>query len=220
MSNRSRTLCLSLSIALTLPVVSGAVEAPEVSFEEEAVLVTGLAPAAEVAIFGVGRGVAGFMPYQLGVAERRTADAAGAVRLPLAMELPTNSVWVVVELETGGAIVVAPPGSEVLAVPFPGRGIPASLRRLEDERSGLEVLWVRPGIAATTAESGGAWTGRVRDGSDGDGDGREDRRLSVRLDLLAPLGSSPPAPEQLAPGDFLVGVDTVTLEIYTFRLRS
>jgi hypothetical protein len=206
---------------LPLIALASAVEPPSVGFEEQAIVVEGLTPDAEVLLFGVGRGVEGFIPYQIRWAERLTGDAAGSVRLELAMALPTSSVWVAIELATGVATLAAPPGSEVLEIEFPGQGLPASLRRLEDARRGLEVLWVRPaGDGAEPVATAGAWSGRVRDGSGLDGDEREDRRISVRLDLLDPIGASPPAPEQLAPGDLLVGVDTETLEIYTFRLRS
>lgn len=219
--SRILSIVLWLAAIFPLPLLAEPGDAPRVTFEEEAVLIAGLAPAADVALFAVGHGVAGFLPYQLGIAERLTADAAGEVRYELTRALPPSSVWVVVDVGAGTTSVAAPAGSEVREIPFPGRGIPASLRRLEDQRSALEVLWVRPaGDAATAAEASGAWAGRALDGSGRDGDEREDRRLSVRLELLEPLGASPPAPEQLAPGDVLVGIDAETLEIYTVRLRS
>jgi hypothetical protein len=223
LARHSRSLLLSSLIALLAPATLADETAapPTISFEEQAVVVEGLAAGADTILFGAGRGVAGFLPYQTRFSERRTADAEGTARFELAQPLPTSSVWVVVDLAAGGATLAAPEGSELREVHFPGRGLPASLERLEDARSGLEVLWVRPlGTAPEPAEGAGAWGGRVRDGSGRDGDDREDRRLSVRLDLLDAIGASPPAPARLTAGDVLVGIDTETLEIYTFRLRS
>lgn len=221
MPSLGRRLALATALAAFLLAGLAAAGPPVVAFEEQAVVVDGLSPGGELVIFGFGRGVEGFVPFQIGFAERLTADAAGQVRFELPRELPTNSVWVAVDLAAGEARLAAPEDEEVREIEFPGRGLPASLRRLEDARASLEVLWVRPaGESADSATATGAWSGRVRDGSGLDGDEREDRRLSVRLDLLQPVGASPSTPEGLAPGDVLVGIDTATLEIYTFRLRS
>lgn len=220
-SFRRHVVVAAFTLAATLPSFAFA-STPEVRFEERAVVVEGLTPDAEVVVLGVARGVAGFLPYHLTVVERRTADAAGAGRVELDLELTPSSVWAVVELAEGEVLLAAPPGGEVREVAFPGRGIRAALRRLEDERESLMVLWLRPRAAGggDVVEPIGAWAGRVFDGSARDGDELEDRRLSVRLDLLEPLGDSPPPPEEVAPGDVLVGIDTETLEIYTFRVRS
>lgn len=213
----SWTFLLSLiAVSTTSPAMA---EGLTLELEEDVIVIEGLTPETEAVLFGVGRGVAGFIPYELRVAERLAADASGTTRFELSQELPASSVWVVVALADGELTLASSPGDELREVAFPGRGLPASLRRLEDVRASLAVLWVRPMLEAGSDAQGGAWTGRVRDGSGLDGDGREDRRVSVLLDLLEPLDSSP-APEQLAPGDVLVGIDTETLEIYTYRLRG
>jgi len=192
---------------------------PRISFEEQAVVVEGLAAEAEAVLLGVGRGVAGFVPYQMSVAEVVAADDAGAARLELGEPLPTISVWVAVALADGGYALAAPEGSEVRQVALPKRAIPASLARLEDTRRSLQVLWVRPAGDPPSAGAGG-WTARVVDGSGLDGDSAEDRRLSVVLDLLEPLGTSPPPRAPVISGDVLVGIDLDTLEVYAVRLGA
>jgi hypothetical protein len=222
MTRRARRLLCSL-IVLAALAGSADAEPPVLSFEERAVAVAGLSPDGDAVLVGVGHGVSGSMPYRESLAERVTADAAGAARLDLPRPLPMASVWVVVDLVSGEVALAAPAGNELREIPFPGRGLPASLRRLDDARPDLHVLWVRTQGGAEGAgggEAAGAWTGRVHDGSARDGDERQDRRVSARLELLEPIGASPPTPEELAAGDLLVGIDTETLEVYTFRPRS
>jgi len=192
---------------------------PQVAFEDSSVVVDGLAPGAEAVLLGVGRGISGFLPYQVSFAELVTADAAGAVRLELERPMPEVSVWVAVALADGAYTLAAPEGSELRQVALPARAIPASLARLEDARRSLQVLWVRP-VGSPPAEVSGGWTARVDDGSALDGDGGENRRLAVVLDLLAPIGASPAPPAKVAAGDVLVGVDVETLEVYAVRLGA
>ncbi|HEX2162491.1 MAG TPA: hypothetical protein VHM02_00940 [Thermoanaerobaculia bacterium] len=222
MSECARPLSLAAALLFAVLALPALAAPPAVRFEERAAVVEGLEPDGEVVVVAVARGVAGFLPYHLTIAERRTADAAGTARVELEQELPAASVWAVVDLAEGEVVLAAPPGGEVREIAFPGGGVPASLRRLEDRRESLMVLWLRPEPAEgeVSVEPVGAWAGRAFDGSARDGDERQDRRLSVRLDLLEPLGDSPPPPEEVAPGDVLVGIDTETLEVYTFRLRS
>jgi hypothetical protein len=114
-------------------------------------------------------------------------------------------------------VLAAPAGTPLYEVPFPTRALPATRRSLDDGRSGLYVLWVRP---ASVDLDGGAWAGVVLDGSGRDGDGAQDRRLQVLLDRLEPIGASGLPPETLGAGDVVVGIDPASLEIYAARLTD
>jgi hypothetical protein len=187
--------------------------APVITFEEEALVVAGASPNAAVAWIGVGRSHAGFTPQRLTLWQVVDADATGTARLELGRPVPAESAFVAVDLTAGEMVVAAPPGTPLREVDLPHQAVPAGLRTLEDRRSGLAVLWARPAADGT----GTAWGGAVSDGSDLDGDGREDRGVEVQLDRLQPLGASPAPPETLAEGDVLVGVDLETLETYAVR---
>jgi len=195
-----------------LPTVAAA--APTIRFDDEAVVVEGATAGGSVAVLGVGRETAGFLSHQLSVWETVTADATGVARLELGRPIPEVSTWAAVDLGDGEIALAAPAGTPLREVSFPQRGLPADLRSLDDARSSLAVLWVRP---ASQGEAG-AWGGAVSDGSDRDGDGAENRGLRVLLDSLEPLGASPEPSRSVAPGDVLVGIDTTTLDVYAVRL--
>ena len=204
---------LHLVLLLVLvPVWSHAV--PALEFEEDAVVAGGVTPGAPVAWIGVARDRDGFMPHRLSVWQVVDADATGVARLELGQPVPATATFVAVDLAAGEMAVAAPAGTLLREVAFPHQAIPASLRRLDDARSNLAVLWARP----ATDGSGGAWGGAVSDGGGRDGDAVEDHRVQVLLDLLEPLGTSPAPPETLAAGDVLVGIDLDTLDIYAVRL--
>ena len=200
------SLCL-----VAAPVLCHAV--PVITFEEESLVATGTTPGAAVAWIGVGRSHTAFTPQRLTLWQVVEADAAGMARLELGRPVPVESTFVAVDLVTGEMALAAPPGTPLREVGLPHQAVPASLRTLKDNRSGLAVLWARPAADGT----GSAWGGAVSDGSDLDGDGREDRGVEVLLDRLQPLGASAAPPESLAEGDVLVGVDLETLETYAVR---
>lgn len=209
-------LALVLSSSLLLLLVPTAAASAEMllRFEETAVVAEGLTAGAEVAVLGVGRERAGFLPQRISVWEVVAADGTGTARLELGRPIPTESSWAFIELGQGEAVLAAPPDTALRQVAFPGRGIPASLRTLDDARRELTVLWVRPATDGTA----GAWGGAVHDGSELDGDGGQDRAVRVLLDRLEPLGASTVPPETLAEGDVLVGVDPDSLEIYAVHV--
>ncbi len=61
---------------------------PVLGFEEKAVVVEGLARATDGVVFGVARGLGGFLPYELDIAQRTTADAQGSLRVELQWAMP------------------------------------------------------------------------------------------------------------------------------------
>jgi hypothetical protein len=200
-----------------LPATAGA--QPVLSFDEQVVVIEGLAPGGRAAVFGIGRGMEGFMPVRVEVWEMVDADGEGVARLDLQLpvELAAGSVWAAVDLSAGETALAAPEGVVLHEISFPVGGLPGGLTSLDDGRPSLGVLWVRPG---TDPAASGAWGGRIEDGGPRDGDGAQNRRLRALLDRLEPLGNGGPPPRRLAPGDVLVGIDPATLEIYTARLAG
>lgn len=209
-----RVAVVILVFMLSWPAVSGAT--PTILFEESALLIEGASPGGAVAVMGLGRDRAGFLPHQLAVWEVVTTDAAGVGRVELGSPVPAESSWAVVDLAAGQVVLSAPEGTALREREFPGRGLHAALRTFDDARGSLVVLWARPDAGGTV----NAWGGAVVDGSDLDGDGRQDRAVRVLLDRLESLGGSAAPPPVIEPGDVLVGIDTDSLEIYALRLGS
>ncbi len=201
-------------VCLVCAVAASSAAAPAVHFEERAVILTDVLPDASIAVVGVGRDHDGLMPRLLTLWDVVTADATGSARLDLELDVPAESTWVAVDLETGEISVAAADGVATREVDFPSHAIPATLRTFDVGRARLAILWVRPASGGT----GAAWGGQVSDGGERDADGGENRSLQVALDHLTPLGTSPVPPETLASGDVLVGIDPDTLETYAARL--
>ncbi|HTG33117.1 MAG TPA: hypothetical protein VLB76_09315 [Thermoanaerobaculia bacterium] len=182
---------------------------PQLTFEDSAVVASGLTPGKAVAWFGVEHridpGYSGEMIQRYDVG---TAAADGTARLELPQPLAPRSFWVAVDLESGG-FAVAAPGGYRLAKPLH----PSRLRALEgaasdeilDDRPYLMGLVVRPG--------GGAWAFAGGDGGPRDEDGASDGHLRFALDKLDPLLGSPAAPARSQKADLWFIVAPLTMEI-------
>lgn len=219
------TMTLRLPLAASLAILGFGVVAdaapaapPRISFEERAVVVDGLAAGGRLALSGAATGREGYVPYLFRHDEVLTADATGTVRLELDRPVPEDSVWFAVDMADGQLAIAAPDGTELREVALPARALRQALDGLDDERRFLYVLVVRPAAASAAPEEAGAWTMAVGDGSESDGDGRQDGRVSALLVDLKPLGEGPPPPEKLAPGLVLVAVDAMTLDFYAATL--
>lgn len=81
---------------------------------------------------------------------------------------------------------------------------------IEDQRTLLDLLVVRPQV--------GAWTLRVSDGDESDGDGTIDGRPEGILDRLKPLAGSPLPPSLFEKGDLVMALDPAALEITLITL--
>ena len=182
----------------------------ELVFEDEAVVVRGAKAGETVVLFGVNRHISPDDAVLLRrVADALVADATGEARFELEGGAARQSMWVAVDLATGTLRTAAPQGYRVRQVSFRGRGLGRRADdrdALEDMRSFVEILGVRPGV--------GAWTVTVGDGSPIDEDLRVDGRLEVALDNLQPLGDSPAvAPDKVQRGDVVVLMDPNAMEL-------
>lgn len=204
--SRSVAFCLALG-ALTPTGLAAAV--PVVTFEETAVVASGLAPAARVAWFSVAREPGDYV----GRIVRREAvmtddDGDGAVRLELDASLPPVSVWFVVDLADGGLTVAVPDGAPFRERVFdPGllrQEIAGVVRGLRDERLYLLAFLARPGA--------GAWTVALGDGGHHDDDRTPDGFVQAAFAAMEPVDGSLIPPEALAAGDVVVLVDPNALD--------
>jgi hypothetical protein len=192
--------------------------APVVTFEEQAVVASGVTPGGVVAVFGASRGFNGFAGYFLRH-DRVLADddGDGAVRLELELPLSERAVFAAVDLESGEVGLGAPEGFELQAGALPAEAIGVDGGELTERRRRVWALWVRPGAEA----SRGVWGANVGDGGATDGDGAEDGSVRALMSsFVATETDGPAAPERLAAGDVVVVVDPETLEVSTLRLPT
>jgi hypothetical protein len=147
------------------------------------------------------------------------ADPQGAARIALDGDIPARSVWGFVDIASGSHVWMAAPGFAVEEVSHHGReGVGrdgrGKLARLVARRVGVELLGVRPGTGAGT----GAWALSSFDGSPTDGDARPDGSVAAALEEARPLGDSLAVPDELSPGDVILGIDPKTYQVFTVRL--
>src|SRR5947209_339929 len=72
------------------------------------------------------------------------ADATGTVRVKVSRP-SFRSVWLIVDLETGGFIVSSPPGYQLHRLPVPSDGIDRAGRSVLHARSSVDIYVVRHG---------------------------------------------------------------------------
>jgi len=175
--------------------------------------VEGADPGAEIALLSVWQEVEKDGPHshQTVVEDEVTDDDGdGVVDFEVDREVPTASIWAVVDSKTGESAVIAPSGFSLRSI-VPAKEIAFSkqLGRLIVMRTELEVLLVRPGV--------GRWRGHQRDGVHGDRDERTDSGLTLDLDALRPeKGDHGP---KIAEGDTLIAIDPIRMEVLRLRVE-
>jgi hypothetical protein len=129
-------LRLPLAACLALLVGVGQAGAAElnISFEERAVVVDGLAADGRLALSGAATGRDGYVPNLYRHDEVLIADATGTVRLELDRPVPADSVWFAVDMADGALAIAAPEGTELREVALPARSLRQALDGLEEER--------------------------------------------------------------------------------------
>jgi hypothetical protein len=205
-----RTLVLSSVLILAVAIRASAEIAPEISFEKDAVVASGVTPGGKVVWFSVAREIsehtATIVPRQQ-IVEDEGND--GTVRFELDGDVPFQSIWVAVDLKTGASAIGVPEGYPLRRYTVPA----GNLRRGESKadwiaetRGYVEVLLVRP--------DKGAWWSPVGDGGIDDDDGVYDGHLVASLPRLEKVeGSTEQAPGSFAANDVVVIVDPNAMEV-------
>lgn len=204
---KTQLVCLAMALAC---VSLSAAELPPVAltFDGATVSVANLTPNATAVLFGGGR-----VPLQswMDVYEWSYvlhADANGAASATISVNVPVQSVWAVVEVDSGRTGIAAPQYSPFRPVALPNevlkRGNSGHFERYESGRLRVDALIVRPHV--------GAWTFAGGDGLPGDGDGQGDGRTTIAFGNMTRLTGNAPAPAHLTPHDIVVIIDPQRLQ--------
>ena len=201
-------------LLLALSSSAGAAAPPVVTLERQAVVASGLTPKGRAVWFSVAREIsrraAAIVPRILLVTDE---DGDGKVRLDLDKDVPLQSIWFAVDLETGQAGVTAPEGFDLQEAALPARAIPAALNGLDLDRRVLYAVLIRPGA--------GAWMLRAGDGGASDDDGEPDGTLRARLASFQGLGASPlPPPARVTARDLLLVIDPNRMDFLRFLVGN
>lgn len=151
-----------------------------------------------------------------------TAGATGAARIQLDVTVPPRSVWGFVDLESGASLWAAPEGFVLeemsLGPDHVRRDDRGQLNRFRARAVGLELMAARPADGPVPDSGSGAWALIVFDGSPSDRDEASDGGVEAATDTGRPIDDSPSPPEQLLPGDVILGIDPNTYQVFMLRL--
>lgn len=191
--------------------------APTVTFEPGGVRAGGITAGGKAVLFSVSREGQGFSLRSASREEiLEDTDKDGVVLLDLGKAAPFRSIWAVIDLTSGEHTLASPEGYTPTVIELP----PGALRgnaggngkpdRVDDRRYALEVLVVRPGQ--------GAWRQSLGDGDPDDEDGATNGRIQWATAKGKPVKDGAAAPADFDPGDVIIAIDPVRMEVYTVRL--
>lgn len=182
--------------------------AVQISFGELAVRASGITPGGDAVVFAATIGRYSGM-RKLGRHATVVADDDGDGSITWNVEeLPVQSVWVVVDMQSGSYAVAAPAAFTAKKIDLPDHGWRGGLQHLDVRRDYLEVLVVRPGE--------GAWTLRASEGGANDDDGAVNSVLRTRLSRMQRLygEDTAPRPPVIVPRDLVVLIDPHALDYF------
>jgi len=206
-----------LAAALAASGSSVSAERPlEMAFDGDSVVVSGLAPGAEIVYFSIHRFNDDYVPRTLRRDELLTDDDGdGEVRVALDRSPTGKFLAVAAELSSGRFAVLTPEG-RAHEIAFPAHSLSNGngnrLDRLENGRQYVELLLVRPG------EQPMVWGLTTGDGHATDETPPNDGVVITSLASMWPLDGVTPPPEEYAKDDLLVRVAPRELEYYAVRI--
>lgn len=208
-----------LPVAFLVLLAAGpAAAAPfRVTLESNAVVASGVTASGKVVLLGVTReiGEDDYPTLRRHLEVLTDEDGDGVVRYNVDEGVLSRSLWAVTDLTSGDFDHISPEATGLRRVNWRGRGLERRADgkdSVEDQRRVLELVVVRPQV--------GAWSLRVHDGAESDGDGAVDGRLAGILESMEPLGESPAPPAVFQRDDVVLGLDPFGLELTLIKVPA
>lgn len=204
-----------LLLFLIAPAAAGAAPATlTVRLDPRAIVAEGVSPHGKVLLFGVtveSRGFSDAIRRWDRVAEDDDGD--GKVTFAFEREIPARSIWAVVELRGGDYVAITPQGP---VVPLP---LPPSAARpgAKDEIAGLDLTGTVAYVVIVRGNAG-AWGLNVDANGRNDDDRTNTAVMRVDPSRLTSLAGNAPPPRVLVPGDLLLIINPLDMEIFATRL--
>ena len=183
----------------------------KLTFATENVTVSGVRARSTVVLFGIGIGSHGRLALLTREVQSQTdSDNDGTVAFAV-RQVPERSVWVAVELESGDYAIQTAGGEKPGELAMPDQAWRGGIPHLDLPRDYVEILVVRPGVAA--------WALRTADGGSNDADGAHNGILRLGLSRLEPVTGELKGPPFTVPRDLLVAIDPHTLDTFVSEAR-
>jgi hypothetical protein len=199
---------LLLVLVLTLCAVPVGAQ-PTLSFQGSDVVATQLTPGANVILFAISRETPAWMPHVVSHVEVIPGEKNdGQFTFNGGTGAQSDSIWTVVEVDTGLMALAIPEGAPVRQLPAGALGLATGESNVAvsvttGALTHLHLLLVRPGA--------GAWSLVSRDGGDTDHDGTVNGSQLLDLPDFAALWGEVDSPSELEPGDFLIALDSESM---------
>lgn len=198
---------ITVILAVAAPCIG---EQPTLSFQGTQVVANGLSPGGRVVWRGVSRERVEWITRVHRFADgAATADASGTSAFDLGRAVPMQSIWVVVDVATGGFAAAAPPDyprpiQSSVVTGLLEKGESGNVEWLREERRRVVGLLVRGGVGVWEAS---AWAEAVPEHPFA-------LRTLVNFAAMRALGGTAPAPSHLLATDTLVVIDPEVMEYY------
>ena len=214
-----RSLVLRLAILASLvllPLSATAEDKPRtltISFGPSAVTVSGVESQHQVIAFGIGIGTHGHAALlRRDIKTAADNDGDGTVTFSI-RNLPTRSVWIAVDANSGLYTVATPSGEPLGTLSLPANIWRGDQAQVDITTKYVEALVVRPGPHP------GAWALRSADGGSNDADGVSDRKVRIRLEKMEKVLGEDKGPPHAIPKDLLFAVDPQTLDLFVSEAK-
>jgi hypothetical protein len=207
-------LLLGGSMAALSPAVAQT-PAPSVAFGPSEVVASGVTPGGRVVFFAVTQEIS---EDEVATLHRRDGvridtDGDGVVSFDLGGPVAPRAIWLAVDLATGAYALTTPNGDPPSQAVFVGEGLVLGAPvgapdSIEDARTFLEVLLVRPGVAA--------WARTVADGGTTDADAKVDGAVDAAIDAFSQIDPDTgeiPAPTRFVAQDLIFSFDPMNMEV-------